>query len=97
MNLTYQQGRPRMTFVRIYDFDQVPYSYVRIISKPKGKERFDDMLLVYFLLQKTIRLYKSFRLHIFSDVFHLFNDDNLSRYRFYNLWASAYDISSVMP
>lgn len=97
VNLTYQQGRPRISFVRIYDLDQRPYSYVSIISEPKGTERFDDMLMVDFRVQKTFRIYRTLRFHVFGDVFNLFNDDNFVGYRSNNIWSSAYGIPSVMP
>jgi len=97
MNLTYQQGRPRLEFVRIYDLNQAPYSYVRIIAEPKGTHRFNNMLLVDFRLQKTFKIYKRLKFHAFADVFNLFNDDTFTRYRSYNFWSSSYDVPSVMP
>jgi len=96
-NLIYQQGRPRITFVRIYDLDQRPYSYVTVISEPKGTERFDDMLMVDFRLQKSFRIYKTLKVHAFADVFNLFNDDTYLNYRSYSIWSTAYGTASGMP
>jgi hypothetical protein len=96
-NFVYQQGRPRMTFVRLYDLDQRPYSYVTVISDSKGTQRFDDMFMVDFRLQKSFIIYKTLRIQAFADVFNLFNDDTYLNYRSYNLWSTAYDTPSGMP
>jgi len=97
LNLIYQQGRPRLKFVRIYDLNQAPYSYIRIIAEPKGTERFNNMLIVDFRLQKTIKIYKRLRFHAFADVFNLFNDETFVSYHSYDLWSSSYKIPSFMP
>jgi hypothetical protein len=97
LNLTYQQGRPRMTFVRIYDLDQRPYSFTKIIAEPKGTERFDNLLLIDFRLQKTFNIYKTLRLHAFVDIFNLLNDDTVVGYRSYSMWSVYYDVPSRMP
>lgn len=97
LNLTYQQGRPRMTFVRIYDLDQKPYSYTKIIAEPKGTERFDNLLLIDFRLQKTFNIYKALRLHAFVDIFNLLNDDTVVGYRAYSMWIVYYGVPSRIP
>jgi hypothetical protein len=97
LNLTYQQGRPRMTFVRIYDLDQRPYSFTKIIAEPKGTERFDNFLLIDFRLQKTFNIYKTLRLHAFADIFNLLNDGTVVGYRSYSMWSVYYDVPSRMP
>jgi outer membrane receptor protein involved in Fe transport len=97
-NLTYQQGRPRKTFVRIYDLNQRPGGKpFTIIADPPGTERFDDMLLVDLRLQKTFRVYKTLKFHAFADVFNLFNDDTFYRFRSFSLWSTAYNVPMYMP
>ncbi len=96
-NLTYQQGRPRKTFVRIYDLDQRPDSHYTIIADPQGTERFDSMLLLDLRIQKTFKIYKTLKFHVFGDVFNLFNDDTYYRFRSFNLWSTAYDAPMYMP
>jgi len=96
-NLTYQQGRPRKTFVRIYNLNQRPASYYSIIASPPATERFDNMLLVDLRLQKTFNIYKTFKFHVFGDVFNLFNDDTYYRFRSFDAWSTAYDVPMYMP
>lgn len=96
-NLTYQQGRPRKTFVRIYDLDQRPESHYTIISEPQGTERFDNMLLVDLRIQKTFNIYKTLKFHILGDVFNLFNDDTYYRFRSFDAWSTAFDLPMYMP
>lgn len=96
-NLTYQQGRPRKTFVRIYDLDQKPASSYSIISEPLATERFDSMLLVDFRLQKIFNIYRTVKFHVFADVFNLFNDDTYYRFRSFNAWSTAFDAPMYMP
>jgi len=97
MNLTYQQGRPKVTFVRIFDLDQNPYSFTRIIGEPKGTERFNNLLLVDFRLQKTFNIYGALKLHAFVDVFNLLNDDTVVHYWSYSMWSVYYGVPSRMP
>jgi len=97
INLIYQQGRPRMTFVRIYDLDQTPYSFTKIIAEPKGTKRFDNLLLIDFRLQKTFNIYKNLKLHAFVDIFNLLNNDTVVGYRSYSMWSVYYDVPSRMP
>lgn len=95
-NLTYQQGRPRLHFVRVYDLAQRPDSYVSILAEPKGTERFPDELMVDMRLQKSFRVARSFELQIFADIFNLFNSSTFFAYADYNLWSDSYNIPSEM-
>ncbi len=94
-NLIYQQGRPRISFVRVYNLNQRPY--ITIISEPKGTERFENMLMVDARVQKSFRIYKNLRLHLFADIFNVFNDDTFTAYRSNNMWSTAYDVPAYMP
>jgi len=96
-NLTYQQGRPLKSSVRVYDLNQRPGSYVSIFADPPGTERFDSMFVMDFRIQKTFRMYKSLRFHVFADIFNLFNDDTYYRYRSFNQWSSAFGVPMYMP
>lgn len=96
-NLTYQQGRPLKSFVRIYDLNQRPGTYFRIIADPPGTERFDDMLLVDLRVQKTFKIYKTLKFHAFADVFNLFNDDTYYRFRNFNEWSTSFMLPMYMP
>jgi hypothetical protein len=95
-NLIYQQGRPRIGFVRVYDLDQRPDSYYAIISEPKGTERFPNQLVVDMRIQKSFALGQKFQLQLFADIFNLFNDGTYYAYRDYNLWSESYNIPSEM-
>jgi len=97
MNLTYQQGRPKKTFVRIYDLDQKPDSHYTIIADPQGTERFDSMLGVDLRIQKTFKIYKTLKFHVFGDIFNLFNDDTYYRFRSFNAWSTSYNLPMYMP
>ena len=96
-NLIYQQGVPRFHFVRVYDLNQKPGSYVSIIAEPKGTERDHDQFMVDMRIQKSFNLYKTLELQVFGDIFNLFNDDTYLGYRDYNLWSASYNIPSSMP
>jgi hypothetical protein len=95
-NLIYQQGRPRIHFVRVYDLDQRPGSYYAIIAEPKGTERFPDQLMFDLRIQKSFNLYKTLQLQLFGDIFNLFNDGTYYAYRAYNLWSESYNVPSEM-
>jgi len=97
LNLTYQQGRPKVTFIRIYDLDQKPFSFTEIIAEPRGTERFDNLLLIDFRLQKTFNIYKTLKLRAFVDVFNLLNDDTVVGYRSYAMWSANYGVPREMP
>ena len=96
-NLIYQQGAPRLHFVRVYDLNQKPGSYVSIIAEPRGTERFPDQLMVDMRIQKSFNIYKTLKLQLFGDIFNLFNDDTYSAYRDYNLWSTSYNVPMYMP
>ena len=95
-NLIFQQGRPRIHFVRVYDLDQRPGSYYAIIAEPKGTERFPDQLMFDLRIQKSFNLYKTLQLQLFADIFNLFNNDAYYAYRNYNLWMDSYNVPSEM-
>ena len=95
-NLIYQQGRPRIHFVRVYDLDQRPGSYYAIIAEPKGTERFPNQLMFDLRIQKSFNLYKTLQLRLFADIFNLFNDGTYYAYRDYNLWSESYNVPSEM-
>lgn len=97
VNLTYQQGRPRKTFVRIYDLNQRPGTYYTIIADPPGTERFENMLLVDLRIQKTFKIYKTLKFHAFGDIFNLFNDDSYYRFRSFSAWSTSYNVPMYMP
>jgi hypothetical protein len=97
MNLTYQQGRPKVTFVRIFDLDQNPFSFTKIIAEPRGTERFDNLLLIDFRLQKTFNIYKTLKLQAFVDIFNLLNDDTVIAYRSHAMWGVNYGVPYAMP
>lgn len=97
LNFTYQTGRPKLTFVRIYDLDQQPESYLRIISEERGTERFDPMAMLDFRLQKTFKIYRTLRASLFVDAFNLLNADVYTDYRSYELWHVNYEVPYRMP
>ena len=97
LNFAYQTGRPKISFVRIFDLDQRPQSYVRIIAEERGTERFDPIAVLDFRLQKTFKIYKSLRIHLFMDAFNLLNTDVYTYYRSYDLWNVNYNDPSGMP
>jgi hypothetical protein len=95
-NLIYQQGRPRISFVRVYDLDQRPGSYYAIIAEPKGTERFPGQLMVDMRIQKSFAIGQKFQLQLFADIFNLFNGGAYYEYRDYNLWSESSGIPSEM-
>ena len=97
MNLTYQQGRPKVNFVRIFDLDQNPFSFTMIIAAPRGTERFGNLLLIDLRLQKTFNIYKTLKLQAFVDIFNLLNDDTVVAYWSRRMWSVNYDVPMNMP
>jgi len=95
-NLTYQQGRPRIHFVRVYDLAQRPGSYVSILAEPKGTERFPDQLMVDMRIEKSFDLTRALKLQLFADIFNLFNNGTYYAYRDYNFWSDSYNVPSEM-
>lgn len=48
-------------------------------------------------VQKTFRVYHTLKIHVFADVFNLFNDDTFVRYRSNNIWSAAYGVPATIP
>lgn len=94
MNFIYQTGRPRLTYVRIYNLDQTPFSSISIIADTRGTERFNSQYQLDFRIQKTFNLYKSFKFHAFIDVFNLLNNNTHLEFYTHNLWQANYSVPS---
>jgi len=93
---SFQTGRPRLTYVRIYELDQYRF-YKSIIAQPRETDRFDALSLLDFRLQKTFGLHKSFRIQVMLDVFNLLNTDTFTGYWTYALWSPYYGVPGSMP
>jgi hypothetical protein len=81
--------------VRIPDLNQP--GVVTIQAEPKGLERFEGQHLLNLRLEKTFNIYKTARLSILGDVFNLFNDDTVTRWRSYDVWRDTYKLPMVIP
>jgi len=107
-NFTYQTGKPRMTFVRVFDLAQDPFTGLRIISDEKGTDstlldgttipgRFDNYYMWDVRLQKTFWIHKSWRIHAFFDFFNILNSDMFTNYWRFDSWRSGFNEPSDMP
>jgi len=100
----YQTGRPHLTYVRIMEdeekgtlgLDQTPYSFARIIAEPRGSKRFDALTQLDFRIQKTFKLYSSFKCLVFFDVFNLLSNDTFQDFWTYDLWQTDYGVPSQL-
>ncbi|MBN1223089.1 MAG: TonB-dependent receptor [Candidatus Aminicenantes bacterium] len=107
-NFSYQTGKPRITIVGIPDLNQNPYyPGTRIIAEEKGVDvtlsdgttipgRFEDHYLWDIRLQKTFRIYKSWRIHAFLDFFNVLNTDVFLDYWSYNAYEANFNIPGWM-
>jgi hypothetical protein len=91
---TYQTGRPRPTFVRIYDLDQ---GRTTILAEPRGDARYPSFYTLQLRLQKQFMLSKSLKLKVMLDVFNATNDDNFRTWRENDRWMDDFNAEWGLP
>jgi len=91
---TYQTGRPRPTFVRIFDLEQ---GRTTILAEPRGETRYQSFYTLSLRLQKTLTIYKSFKLKVMFDLFNVTNDDKFRSWRSNYRWYDTFNMKWGLP
>jgi hypothetical protein len=94
LNYLAMTGRPYVEQVRVY-----PDQGMRIIfAEPRSnKLRFDPEQMLDFRVAKTFTLYRNVRFSVIGDVFNLLNNNMITGFRSYRIWAQVYRLPSSMP
>jgi len=95
VNYLFQSGRPTLQAVRIPDLNQP--GTVKIQAVPKGEERHDSQHLVNLRVEKSFNIYKTARISVLGDIFNVFNDDAVTRWRSYDVWSNSYKVPNWIP
>jgi len=91
---TYQEGRPRPTFVRINNLNQ---GRTTILAEPRGNERYPSFYTLNLRVQKTLMLHKSWKLKVMFDLFNATNDNKFRSWRSNNRWSDNYNLKWGLP
>ena len=91
---TYQTGRPRPTFVRIYGLRQ---GRTTILAEPRGDARYPSFYTLQLRLQKQFTLHKSLRLKVMLDLFNATNDDKFRLLRSNDRWSEDFNTNWGLP
>jgi len=91
---TYQTGRPRPTFVRIFGLNQ---GRTIILAEPRGEVRYPSFYTLSLRAQKTFKLYKSWKLKVMLDLFNATNDDKPRTWRSNSRWLESFYVPWNLP
>jgi len=85
-NWIYQTGRPYLSFTR-FSLDQ---GRQKVITEPRGDNRFPNWSLMDFRLQKTFNITDTVKFHTIFDVWNILNANTDTGYGTYDMWKDHY-------
>jgi len=85
-NWIYQSGRPYLSFT-LFRLNQGPQ---RVITEPRGDDRFPAWSMMDFRLQKTFNIGDTVKFQAIFDVWNVLNTNTVTAYATYDMWKSNY-------
>ena len=84
-NWIYQTGRPYVTFTGF----RLNQGFRRILTEPRGKQRFPNWNMMDFRLEKTFHIGDRVTFQAIFDLFNVFNANTPTSYSSYDMWKTS--------
>ncbi len=85
-NWIYQTGRPYLSFTRF----RLNQGFKRVITEPRGDDRFPSWSMMDFRLQKTFNIGDTVQFQAIFDVWNVLNTNTVTYYATHDMWKTNY-------